>query len=167
MAFDLSFGSLASARDRLTRMRDDSMDSGATKAIKTGILSAETVGSALAFAWLQARFEKSMPQLAAPLGIPIDLLAGGALTAAAILLPIAGVNVEDFEPHMAAVGAGALSVYAAKFGVDKGAASAAKANASAMSAIATTPTTAAKGLVAGAPAFVAHSGAAAPVRRYW
>ena len=165
MAFDLSFGSLASARDRLTRMRDDGdpmPPDAISRAAKNGIRMAETVGSAAAFAWLQAKFDKSNPNLITPMGIPVDLLAGAGLGIAAIGLPLVGVDIGGYADHMTAVATGALSVYAAKMAVDHGAKSAVVDATNKISASA-----AAKGLVAGAPAFVAHAHGAPVGRRTW
>lgn len=163
MAFDLSFGSLESARERLTRMRDVDLQNPVAKRI---IHTGETLGAAFGFALLQARFEKSSPGLVAPLGVPIDLLAGGAMSLAAIGLPLAGVDLGGWEDHMSAIGTGALAVYAAKFGVDMGVKGA--AHAAALNAGAAAPNAAAKGLVAGGPAFHVQPQAAhgAPARRW-
>ena len=168
MAFDLSFGSLESARERLTRMRDDdgAPPDAISKAAKRGIHIAETLGASFGFAWLQARFEKSSPGLVAPLGVPIDLLAGAGLTIGSLGLSLAGVDLGGWEDHMAAVGTGAFAVYTAKLGVDMGVKSAAAA-AGTVTSTTTTTTAAAKGLVQGGPAFHVHPQAAVQGARRW
>jgi hypothetical protein len=141
MAFDLSFGSLDSARERLTRLREDS-DS---KLNRAGNIVA-TGAAAFGFAWMETRFKAKYPNLVAPLNVPISAIIGTALSAAAIFDFAFG-----YEDYAASVGAGALafvgSSYGASMGTKAAAAAGAPAAAAAMNQVAAAPaTTATKGL---------------------
>jgi len=139
MAFDLSFGSLSSARERLANLSEPT-----TKKILIGASVAATQASAFGFAWLESHYKGQT--LAAPMGVPISVLAGLALSGVS-LLDLAG----EYDPVIGGAGAGALAVYFASLGASMGAPTTA-ANATAAAQIAATPaTTATKGLRQGMP----------------
>ena len=150
MAFDLSFGSLSSARERLANLSEPT-----TKKILIGASVAATQASAFGFAWLESHYKGQT--LAAPMGVPISVLAGVALTGVS-MFDLAG----EYDPVIGGVGAGALAVYFASLGASMGA-PAATTNAAATTQINAAAAT--KGLRQGMPqqAFVAPAGA----RRSW
>lgn len=131
MAFDLSFGSLSSARERLTRLREGAADSKVTRVANVGA----TALSAFGFAWLETRFKASHPTLVAPMGVPVSAIVGTAALAAAAF--DFGFGYEDY---LASISSGAFAFVASSYGANWGASSAAKAagaNANAMNQVAT------------------------------
>jgi hypothetical protein len=129
MAFDLSFGSLSSARERLTRLREGAADSQVTRVANVGV----TAASAFGFAWLETRFKNKHPTLVAPMGVPVSAIIGTAALAAAAL--DFGFGYEDY---LASISSGAFAFVASSYGANWGASAAAKEAAALQTAAAQT-----------------------------
>lgn len=158
MAFDLSFGSLSSARERLANLSEPT-----TEKIRRGAGVGLTQISAFGFAWLEARYKNAHPTLVAPAGIPVSALTGVVLTGVSLL----GM-MDQYDDYLASAGAGALSVYFASLGASMGQSQAGTSititNKDALGQVAAT-----KGLGMGAPSFAVNAQQAQAMgqRRAW
>jgi len=110
MAFDLSFGSLGSARDKLASWHDENK-----LAISRATATAEIGASAFGFGWLHGRYPKMDV-----FGVDLSLLAGVGLIGLSFLDKKEEGEGGAYGHHLASLGQGALAVYLAKLGADWG-----------------------------------------------